>query len=269
MVDRVVGHRLPAVRAGGCREDQLRILLVLGGGVRYRPAGLLVDALGPVDERVRIGGDELSARPIKHVVEAVLRGLHEDLARALPEVELGEDHLLRAVVVPAIARCRLVVPRELAALSVDRDDRRCVQVVAALAAIFLDVVRRAVAGADVDELEFGVVVDAVPHRRAAARFPAMARIPGGESLHEVRLVLRSFLRVARHGVEAPAERAGAQFKRRDITTYAREVGAGAADDDLVAGNDRGRRGRVRMLGATLGQRVDLVDALARRRIDRV
>jgi hypothetical protein len=201
---RVIGHRLPAVRAGGGWEYQRRAPGVITLRAEDRAASRLIDALGPVHERKITGRQQLASRAIEHVVIAVLRRLHQHLARPAAQVQIRQDHLLGTVVVPAIARRGLVVPSQLAAIGMDGDDGRRVQVIAALTAAFIDVVGRAVAGADVEQFQVRVVADAIPDCSAAAGFPALARIPALEGSHQMRLILRTRLRIARHRIEAPA-----------------------------------------------------------------
>ena len=66
--------------------------------------------------------------------------------------------------------------------------------------------RRAVAGADVDEVGLGIVGDAVPGVAAAAVLPPLAGPGLGRHLHRLRL--ERLRRIAGHDVEAPRLRAG-------------------------------------------------------------
>ena len=250
------------------RENQLRGAVVVHVGIRNRPACVWVDARRPVRVGVRARRDERAGTPIKHVEKAILRGLHQHLAGLAVDRQRREDHLLRAVVVPHVAWNDLVVPRHLARLA-QRHDRVSVQIIAARAATFLDVVRRGVAGTDVDQLEFGVVGDAIPDRPAAAGLPAMPRIPRWEGRDEMRLILGTQRGIPRYGIEPPLERSGAQIERRDVATKAVEVAAGRADQEEIACNDRRTGARVGRFRSACRKRVDLPQPLAGRRVDRV
>ncbi|MFO1265419.1 MAG: hypothetical protein U1F67_00610, partial [Rubrivivax sp.] len=230
---RVVGHRLPVVRAGLRGIHEPRAAVVVGGGVGDRPAGLRVDPLRPVDEGEVLRRQQLAGGAVEDVEEPVLRRLHQHLAHAPADLEVGEDHLHRRRVVPALARHLLVVPGERTVLDVHRDDRGEKEIVAAAWTAGLPVVGRGVASAEVDELQVGVVGHAVPGSAAAAELPVALRVPGRRGLLEVRLVLGPKRGIARHRVEPPLERAAREVVGRDVAAHA-EVGATIADDDDVA-----------------------------------
>ena len=192
---------MPVVRAVRRREHQRLLADVARLGIGDRAAAG-VDALGPGLVGVGIGREELPARAIEHVEEAVLRCLHDHLARRAADGEIGEDQVLRRGVVPGVAGRGLVVPDVFAGIRVERDDRGQVQVVAAARAAVLLVPRRAVADADVEQVELRVVGHRVPHRAAAADLPPLAARPGRRRPLQ-RGRFKGLRRIARHGVEAP------------------------------------------------------------------
>ena len=73
-------HRLPVVRAGLRGEHDRRLVLVDAPRARDRTAAR-VDRARPVHEHERLGRDELAGLAVEHVEEAVLRRLHDHLAR--------------------------------------------------------------------------------------------------------------------------------------------------------------------------------------------
>ena len=230
-------HRLPVVAAERTRTDVGALVLVVRAGNLHGPSGLQVDVRRPVHRHIRIGGQQLAGGAIQHVEEPVLRRLHDHLARATADREVGQHHRLHRGVVPGVARHRLVMPDQLAVVGIDGQDRRQVQVVATTWAADLSVPRRSVAGADVEQVDLGVVDDRVPHRAAAAVLPPVIALPGWQGLVE-RLVFLRLRRITRHGVEAPRQLAGLGIVGRHITAHA-VLGAAIADDDLALGNARG------------------------------
>ena len=116
------------------------------------PAGLGIKARGPVDGHEGLGRDELAGHAIEHIEHAVLGGLHDDLAIFVGDFDVGQDHVIGGVVIPVIARCGLVVPDVLAGLGLERDDGAEEQIVAAAGAAQSLVPRRAVAGADIQQV---------------------------------------------------------------------------------------------------------------------
>src|SRR5678815_3778840 len=85
--------------------------------------------------------------------------------------------MLNRIVIPLVARSARVVPLQLAAVRIDRNDGRDVQVVQAWRAFTLPKVLRpweTVAGSDIDKILIRVVGHAVPHRPAATILPPFA-----------------------------------------------------------------------------------------------
>ena len=141
--------------------------------------------------------------------------------------------------------------------TVQRQDRREIQIVAAAGAPDVAVPRRAVAGADIQELRVRVVRERVPRRAAAAHLPPFAG-PGFRGGLE-RLRLERLRRIAGHRVEAPGELAGVCVVRGHIAAHA-ELGAAVADDDLAVDDSRRARDRVRLIDR---RRLHVPDAACR------
>src|SRR5437660_6511677 len=225
-----VGHRLPVVaaeRAGG-DERGLSGGAVAGLWLLDRTSALWIEAIRPRDVHVRCPRDELAGGAIEHVEEPVLRRLHEDLAGP----------------------------------SIDGDDRGKKQIDALAVAPHRVVPRPAVADADVEQIEIGIVSHRMPDRAATAVTPPLA-VPGLRD-HLDGLALEAVLRVAGHRVEAPGHRAGLGVIGRDVPAHA-EVGASVADDHLAL-HDSGRAADGVVLRLVDGQR--LPHLLARLRIER-
>ncbi len=128
--------------------------------------------------------------------------------------------------------------------------------------------RAAVAGADVDHVEFRIVGEAVPRVAAAAgrHFPEPAR-PGrlGDRHRAVGgLAVRPLRRVGRDDVELPQLPAGLGIPRGDEAARA-VVGAAVADHDLAVVDPRCAGDRVFL---ALGKRLAAPDLASVLRVDR-
>ena len=239
-------HRMPVVAAERPRRDVDRLIGVARARELDRPAAGQVDVAGPGHGDELLGRDQFAGAAVEHVEEPVLRRLHEDLAHLAADGQLGEHDRLRGGVVPGVAGRRLVMPDVLAGVGPERHDGRQEEVVAAAGAPQVAVPGRAVADADVEQVEFRVVDDRVPDRAAAASRPPLAG--PGLGGHPHRLVLESVRRVARHGVEAPRPLAGLRVVGVDVAADA-VLGAAVADDDLALRDPRRAGDRVhRVLG---------------------
>ena len=170
------------------------------------------------------------------------------LARNAAEREVGEDHRLRRREVPRLAGRLLVVPEVFAGVGVEREHARQEQVVALAVGANQAIPRAAVARADVELIELGVVDDRVPRRAAAAHL-----VPAAEPRRRGDLGER-FVRgravgagrgIAGHDVEAPRELARVRVVGADVAAHA-ELGAGVADDDFVLHDARRARDRVHL-----------------------
>ena len=194
-----------------------------------RPAGIRIDVARPVDLRVGPGGDQAAACPVDHVHEAIAVELHEDLALAPVDLDVGVDQLPARVVVVGVVGRELVVPDDLAGLGPDRQHRRGVQVVAGPR---LRRPRRRIARSPVHEIELRIVGARDPGR-AAADLPGVAVLRPG---------LVSLLAASRDRVAAPQALAGLGIDSVDEAAHA-ELGAGDADHQDPVGDERRERQR--------------------------
>ena len=229
-----------------------------------RPPGLHVDAGCPVDVGEIPGREQLAGDPVEHVKKAVLVRLKQHGVALARHLQFGEDHLLHSIEVPAVVRRGLVVPRQAAAVGMEGNDGRRVQAVEFAGPELAQVVRRRIRGAEIHQVQGGVVGEAVPRRAAAVKLRAAPRIPGLGSRGEVGAVRgrrrmpggarfrggRGLTRGGRHGIKAPFELTGIEVIGGDVAanTAATYVRAGVADDDDVAGD-------LRCTGAGIGQRM--------------
>src|SRR3546814_7170463 len=111
--------------------------------------------------------------------------------------DVCSSDLLRRGEVPALAGRGLVVPDVVAGLGFQRHDRRQEQVVALAVAAHLAVPGRTVAGADVEQVERGIVGHRIPDRATAAQLPVLIAEPGflrhrhGRVFRRLRRITRS------------------------------------------------------------------------------
>src|SRR6266852_8396152 len=75
-----------------------------------RLAGLLVEALGPVDLRIGLRQDRLTVEAVEGVEEAVAGRVGDELARLPGDVAVDQDVGADLVVVPHVAGCELDIP---------------------------------------------------------------------------------------------------------------------------------------------------------------
>ena len=238
---------MPVVHAERCGCDDGGLAGDVETGFRNfnRAAGLHVDMRRPRKRRELFGAQQLSSLRVEDIEEAVLRRLHHDAALAFRIVQVGDHDRLRRRIVPGFAGRCLIVPLVLAGVRVERDDGGQEQVVAAAGRAILLVPRRAVASADIDGVELGIVGHAVPQRAAAAELPELA-IPRLAGFGEFRLLV-AFGRIAGHGVPAPRLRAGLGVVGGDVAAHA-VFGAAIPDDDLALHDARHAGDRVRKRG---------------------
>ena len=231
-------HRMPAMRAVGTGREAR----ALGAVVRFRrldrAARLRIDAGRPRHGGERLRRDELAGRAIDHVEEAVLRRLHQHLAHRAVDAQIGQHDRLRARVVPVVGGRLLEVPDVFTGGRANREDRAQIQVVSAAGTAQFARPGRAVAGADVEEIEGGVVGHAVPWRAATAVFPPGA-VPGRGGLAH-RVVFERQARIAGDGPEPPHFLAGLGVVRRDESADAELRSARAGDHPSL---DDARRAR--------------------------
>jgi len=262
--DRAEGHRLPVVAAerAGLLDRRLAGRIETRRRVFDGAPRLGIDARRPGHVDVVLRRDELAVLAVEHVEEAVLRRLHQDLAHVVADLDVGEDDRLRRGVVPGFAGRRLEMPDVLARVGPQRHDRRQEPVVAAAGAADALIPGTAVADADVEEIQLGIVGNRIPHGAAAAALPPFAG-PGGRGLLEDR-ILERLRRVSRHSVEAPGELAGLGVVGGDVATHA-ELRAAVADDHPALDDARRARDRVAL---TLVDSDDRPFRPARLRVDR-
>ncbi|KAI3488620.1 hypothetical protein L1887_47391 [Cichorium endivia] len=213
---RVERHGVPAVRAERARPHHHLLLLVARAGHLHRAAGGQIDLLGPGHLAELFRREQFAGGAIEHIEEAVLRRLHQHLARLAVQLQGGQGDLLGGGEVPGFARCGLVV--------------------AAAWAADLAVPRRAVAGADVQQIQLRVVGHAVPYGTAAAELPVLVALPGLGRCGQFG-VLVGLGRVARHRVEAPGHLAGLGIVGGEEAAHA-VLGAAVADDHLALHHPR-------------------------------
>ena len=228
----VVGHRRPVVRAEGPGRDVYRTAVEVAD-IRHldRAAGLEIHVARPVHFRDRLRRDQFPVAAVDHVEEAVLRGVHERLDLAALDAEVRQDDVHVRVVVPGLARGRLVVPAVLAGVGVEGEHRAEEQVVPATRAPDLLVPGRAVAGADVDGIELWIIGKSVPRVAAPAHVPPLTGPGLRRHLH--RRVLEAVRRVARDDPEAPRLLARLGIVGRDVATGRADLGAPVADQHLA------------------------------------
>ncbi len=214
---------------------------------------MLVDSGSPGDLYKRLGVDELAGGPIDNIEKTVLGCLHQDLACLAIDGQVREDDVLRSREVPGLSRRCLVVPDVFAGVRSHRDNGGQEQVVAAIGAADVAIPRRAVADAEVQQVQFGVIGHRVPDGAAAAIRPPLAR-PGFRRILE-RLAFEAVGRVARHRVETPVEFPRVRVIRAHVAAHT-EIRTAVADNDPSLDDSRGTGNRVGRLA------VDGIDAPA-------
>ena len=180
-------------------------------------ARLHVEAGRPGLRRIRRGREQFTSGAVQHVEIAILRCLHQHLPRLAVDGQFREHDVLTGGVVPGITRRRLVMPHVFTSLGLQRHDGRQVEVIATTGAPNFARPRCAVAHADVDKIELGVVHDGIPNRAATAELPPFARPRFGRSLQG--RALRAIRRVGRHRVEAPQLLARSGVVSGDVATH--------------------------------------------------
>ena len=113
---------MPVVTAIGGGHGQSRVLFIPCAGDLDGAASLLVNARGPGDGDIVLGRDQFAGRAVQNVEEAVLGGLHHDLAGLTVNVHFRQHDVLRGGIVPALAWGGLIVPNIVAIVGLERDD---------------------------------------------------------------------------------------------------------------------------------------------------
>src|SRR6266571_2984684 len=166
---RLRGERrgLLVLEADRGRADTLGVLL-RGRPVRrvaHRDAGREVDLRGPVHRPEGLGDQHLAVGPVERVAEAVAVEVHERLHRPATDRQVGEDHLVDAVVVPLVVRRHLVGPLDLSGFGVAGPYRHRPLVVAGT---LIRVPAPRVAAAVVEQVQLGIIRIPTPRGPAAA-----------------------------------------------------------------------------------------------------
>src|SRR5271167_4069159 len=122
---RTVGHGYPRMSTDGTRHDIYRLAryAIPSFFVFDGPAGFHIDSGCPGNRHDRLGGDQGTSLSVEHVKEAILVGLHYDLATSALNIQIGQYELLNSVIVPFVSWCGLVVPDISARVSVQSHDR--------------------------------------------------------------------------------------------------------------------------------------------------
>ena len=205
----------------------------------------------PVERHVGVGRQQLAARAIEHVEETVLGRLHQHFAGAAVDRQVRKDNVLGRGVIPVVAGRGLVVPDQLAGFGSQRQDRCQVQVVPPTGTSVRARPGRAVAGSDVQQVEFRVVGHRVPGGSAPAHFPPLA-IPGFDGAFQLG-VLERLAWIAGHGVEAPGLLARVGAVSGDVTSHEALPSAVSNDYQVLhaARCARDRVGKTRVGGLNL------------------
>src|SRR5262249_31727841 len=147
---------------------------------------------------ILLAGDEGAVDAVKHIVEAIARPMHNELA--ILAVDLGIDDLMLGdfVIVVGVVGRILEAPLDPAAVGIERQHACGPFVVAG--AIFGVVIGTGIADALIDGLSVGIIGRRHPHRGAAVLPALLAVFPG----------LIAGLAGARDGVGAPCLLAGVE-----------------------------------------------------------
>ena len=211
------------------RAGNRRFLL----GIRLGRA-VLAHARRPVRVRAELRRhDVLAGHAIDREEVAVARRRRHQLARLAVDHAVDQDRRLRRIPVVRVVRRGLEVPRHLAGVDVDGDERAREQVVALAAGA--RVARRRIAGAEDVEPGLRIVRTRNPHLSAAVprRIEARPRVEPG------------IARIHRHRVEDPLALAGLRIVRLQEAGRV-EVVAGA-DQHVVVDDDRRHRREVLLI----------------------
>ena len=173
------GRRLLVLGAERGRTDVggVHVLAVVVGRVardHLRAAGIHIDVGRPVDRGIVFLGDQqLSRLAVERVAEAVAVEVDHRLARRPADVDVGQDHLVDAVIVPFVVGRHLIDPFRHAVVGAAGEDGHGPAVVAGA---LHRVPRAGVARAVIEQVQFGIVRIPAP-RGAAADLPLVA-FPG-------------------------------------------------------------------------------------------
>src|SRR5438445_7772694 len=201
--ERAEGHGVPSVTAVRSRDERRSGLLIFvnSGGVDEGASCFQINGTGPRDGGVRLRGEQLAGGAVKDVEETVFGSVKKNFSRGVVDREVGKDDGLVGIVVPGVAGSLLIMPDIFAGIGFERNDGADEKIVAAAGATRRAVPGSAVASAEVEEIEIGVVGDGVPDGAASADFPPLTG-PSFCGLFDNRR-LEGLGRIAGHGKEAP------------------------------------------------------------------
>ncbi len=273
LVLRTESRRANALRVDVCTVLERRVLcdadrtaIVLRGLVH-------VDAGCPVHDRIILLSDEKLARcAIPGVAEAVTVKVSCRFALRSIEIELGEDRLVDAVIVPLVERRHLVCPLGNTGVDVTSEHGHRPTLIDRLAIRSRTLCRvpgRGVAGPVVDQVEFRIEGHVAPGR-TATDLPLIA-VPGlergvlADRLAERRGLLRidQDVRIRAHRVGAPDLLTAVDVVGGDVAANA-ELSARDTDDHLVLRDKRSTSARLALLRIAVD---DLPQFLTRLRVE--
>ena len=230
-------------RADSMRDDDFP------GAVRrilHRPSGAKIDAVGPVREHELLGRDHFTRLPIERVDESVAVGMHQDFALPAVYLDVGEDVLVDAIIIPGVVRRHLIGPARLAVVRIAREDRHRPLVVAGA---HVRIPHAGIGGAVVDEIERGIVGDPTPHR-SPAELPLLPRPRCDAEVGAAVIGIKRLERRADQHITVRSDRVGAPqlfavpgIERENPAPYS-QLGATVADDHFVLHDQRGHRHRL-------------------------
>ena len=216
----------------------------------FHRTAFFVKARRPVHLRKRLAEQEFSASTVEHIEHTVAVRPQHGLARATFEVDVGEHRDLRGVPIELVMRGELVVPFQLAGVSVESDDGAGIKVIA-FAGVAIPV-GASVTCAPICKVGIGIVGASDPNGGSAV-------LPGIASPSFVARLARTG-----HGIESPGALPAVGVISIDKSPHA-VFAARDADDDLVLHHQRGDREYVSL---TIIRCFDIPDDIAGHPIER-
>ena len=241
---RIECHRVPVVTAIWPRHNQVGTIGIARIDCLHGAPGRGVDTACPTDRHIIFCRDQLAGFTIKHIEETVFGRLHGHFANPSTDFKVRKNDVLCRGVVPGLSGRRLVMPHVVTRLGLQCNDGRDKQVIATTRAAYLTVPGRAVADADVEEIQLGIVGHRVPNGAAAADLPPLTRPGRGSHFH--RLIFKAVCWIAGHCIKAPGLFSGLRIISRHVTADA-VFSAAIADHDIALDDTRGTGDRVRLV----------------------